>query len=142
MIPALILLIDRCPDTRSMYGDYLRHHGYTVAEAPGGMAGVHMARMLRPDLIVTELADTPAWLQALRKGAAAAPEPLIVVCSSLVDPDRPVVPGGVDAELALPKPTAPSRLLHEVRQLLDGRASQPAANPGRFVDVDAYALAG
>jgi CheY-like chemotaxis protein len=126
---ALILIIDQSSDTRAMYADCFRHHGYAVAEAADSHEGLALSRSLRPDLIVTELSTEHEWVQAIRviRGNGVAGETAIIACSSSIEPSWPCVPEGIDVDRALPKPTSPSTLLMAAEQLLAGRALQHAS---------------
>jgi two-component system, OmpR family, response regulator len=118
MTPALILIVDNSPETRNMYGDYFRFHGYSVAEAASGPEGAALTAELHPDLIVTELSPDSAWTEALwamRAGSRGEPTP-IIACSTSIEEAWPCAPACVDVALA--KPTSPRDLLEQARQLL------------------------
>jgi CheY-like chemotaxis protein len=120
MHKALILIIDQSSATRAMYADYLRHHGYDVAEAADSAEGFQLSVALHPDLVVTELPADHEWVQAIRVVGrnGAARETAIIACSTHIDPRWPYMPEGVDVDRALPKPTSPRTLLYEVERLL------------------------
>lgn len=125
MPKALIFVIDPSSETRTMYADYLRHHGYDVAEAMDGPAGVALHAERRPDAVVTELSDQPSWKEAIRMLRWPEPgrETPIVACSSRIDPDWPFAPIWVDVDMALPKPAPPSAVLRAVQQVLARRST-------------------
>lgn len=50
-----ILLIDDEDSVRQMLSDFLTLKGYQTIEAPGGVKGVQMAELLKPDLILLDL---------------------------------------------------------------------------------------
>jgi DNA-binding response OmpR family regulator len=129
MAKALILIIDESRDTRTMYADYFRYHGYAVAEAANGMEGARISREIQPDLIVTELTGEVDWLRAIRVVGhnGTARETAVIACSTVIDPCRPWLPHGVDIDAALAKPASPRTLLHEVEHLLGRRSLQLAA---------------
>lgn len=119
----LILLIDASGDTRAMYGDYFRYHGYAVAEAADGPEGLRLFRTLRPDLVVTELSDDPDWMRAIRTicGVGARRTTATIACSTTIDATWPLAPPSLDVDLALPKPISPRNLLLHAQHLLDAR---------------------
>ncbi|HSJ26177.1 MAG TPA: hypothetical protein VK929_15975 [Longimicrobiales bacterium] len=127
MQKALILIVDQSSATRAMYADYLRYHGYGVAEASTSAEGMRLSHSLRPDLVVTELPADHEWVQAIRVLGrdGAARETAIIACSTQIDPRWPYVPEGVDVDRALPKPTSPRTLLDEVMRLLGHDAPEP-----------------
>src|SRR5688572_20428201 len=51
----LILVVDDYQDAREMYTDYLKAHGFRVAEARTGIEAVAKARELNPDCILMDL---------------------------------------------------------------------------------------
>ena len=124
-----ILIIDKSPETRAMYAEYFRYHGYRVVEAADGAEGVRLFAQLQPDLVVTELSDEPEWARAIRllrwpkTGGVTA----VIACSTWIDRNRPAAPAGIDVDVALPKPTSPRKLLRVAQELLArGGASVPA----------------
>jgi DNA-binding response OmpR family regulator len=52
---ALVLVVEDDADLRSMLALNLERHGYRVRVAADGAEGLHLARALRPDLIVLDL---------------------------------------------------------------------------------------
>ena len=127
MLKALILLIDPSSATRSMYADRLRHYGYDVVEAQDAVEGLRLFARFDPSLVVAELSDDPAWLDALRMVRSLVPglrTPLIL-CSTRLEAFRPVAPAGLDADSLLAKPVSPRHLLLEVNALLAEADVQP-----------------
>jgi DNA-binding response OmpR family regulator len=124
---ALVLIVDASRATRDMYADFLRHHGYEVAEAGDCTEGVRVFRALRPDVVVTELTGGPESAEAISEMRAATPagESLLIACSTYVEQHRPSLAEiGLDA--ALPKPTSPRALLREIEWLLAQRQARSA----------------
>jgi CheY-like chemotaxis protein len=126
---ALILIIDTSAETRAIYGDYFRHHGYAVAQAADSAEAVRLYYELRPNLIVTELSEDPEWVQAIRtlRRPNAGLETPLIACSTTIDQRWPFPPPGIDVDVALPKPTSPRALLLEAQRLL---ARGPSARAG------------
>lgn len=129
MVNGLILIIDASEDTRAMYCDYFRHHGYSVAEAGDATEGLGLVRQVQPDLIVTELSDDPAWLWSIRRiqNGRAGHRPLVIACSTTIDANCPYGPPGVDVDLALAKPISPRALLLQAQQLLQSNRTGATA---------------
>lgn len=125
MKKALILIIDQSRETRAMYGDCFRYHGYAVVEAADGQEALRLCASRQPDLIVTELAEE--WADAIRalRTPGSGPEAATIVCSTRIDPVWLYLPSYIDAELVCAKPMSPGRLLGEAEDLLarrfDGR---------------------
>jgi DNA-binding response OmpR family regulator len=129
MVDGLILIIDGSEYTRAMYSEYFRYHGYSVAEAGNATEGLHLARQLKPDLIVTELSDEPAWLWSIRRirDGRAGHRPWIIACSTIIDASCPFGPPGVDVDLALAKPISPRALLLQMQLLLQSSRMEATA---------------
>ncbi|PYQ94772.1 MAG: hypothetical protein DMF95_08475 [Acidobacteria bacterium] len=120
------LLVDRDPDTRRMYAEYLKLSSCIIEEADDGRAALAKAISGRPDIIVTET-HLPGMsgfdlCSLLRQDAATRAIPIVVVTSDVVEADvRRVWQAGADAVLA--KPCHPEALLAEIRSLLQQSAS-------------------
>jgi CheY-like chemotaxis protein len=129
MDKALILIIDESGDTRAMYGDYFRYHGYAVAEAADGLEGLRLYYKLQPDLVVTELSDEPEWIRALRtmRGHGHGRKTATIACSTTIDASWPYAPPGVDVDMALPKPISPRTLLLQAQHLLRAVSHEASA---------------
>jgi DNA-binding response OmpR family regulator len=125
MQKARILIIDASAETRSMYADYFRYHGYRVAVAADGAEGVRVSAALRPDLVVTELSGDREWIEALRtlRRPGSGRTTPVITCSTMIDRHWPFAPAWMDVDVALPKPISPRALLLEAQQLL----ARPAA---------------
>lgn len=124
MAKELILIIDASAETRSMYGDYFRYHGYEVAEAPDAAEGVQLLSELRPDLVVTELSEEPEWVEGIRtlRRSGTGEERAMIACSTRIDPTWPCAPPEIDVDRALPKPLSPRVLLLEAQAVLASRS--------------------
>ena len=120
MPKALILLIDPSAVTRAMYADCLRHHGYDVVEGADAAEGLRLFARLDPDLVVTELSDEAAWLDAIRMLRALVPgqRTPVIVCSTRINAFCPVPPEGIDADVVLAKPMSPRQLVRVAGYLL------------------------
>jgi DNA-binding response OmpR family regulator len=128
MNPVLVLIIDNSHDTRAMYADYFRHHGFAVAEAATGPEGAALCEQLKPALVITELSTSPEWMDALwsiRSGRGAATP--ILACSTQIERSAPWGPACVD--VALPKPASPRALLDQARALLSTGPTASLAVP-------------
>src|SRR5262249_51123968 len=51
----MVLLVDDCADTRSLYAEYLDLSGFAVKEASDGMAALAAAASTIPDIVVLDL---------------------------------------------------------------------------------------
>lgn len=121
-----VLLVDPHEDSRFINATMLRYHGYRVLEAKNGAEGILLARVERPDLIVTELFVPSArgWkVPELLKGdprTARIPILALTAFAFLADEQR-AWSAGCDGFLT--KPCEPARVVQEVQRLV-GAASE------------------
>jgi len=122
-----VLIIDDDRDFVTAIESLLQCSGYQVRSAFSGREGLHLARTLRPDLILldvmmTERTEGFFMLQEARRIPELSQTPVIVISSIYADqPIFRVSPeaGWLPANLFLPKPVDPARLLAEVRRLTE-----------------------
>jgi CheY-like chemotaxis protein len=122
-----VLIIDDDRDYVTAIESLLQYSGYLVRSASNGREGLHLARTIRPDLILldvmmTERTEGFFMLQELRRIPELSQTPVIVISSIYADqPSFRVSPeaGWLPANLFLPKPVDPARLLAEVRRLTE-----------------------
>ena len=120
-----ILIIDDDRDYVSAITSLLESAGYRVRTAPNGREGVQVARVYQPDLILldvmmTERTEGFFTLQEVRRIPVLNRTPVIVISSIYTDqPIFRVSPeaGWLPADLFLPKPVEPARLLAEIHRL-------------------------
>jgi two-component system cell cycle response regulator DivK len=79
----VVLLVDDIEDCRDVYGQFLRHVGYEVAEAADGREALARAGAVRPDVIVMDLwmPDLDGWeaIRRLKASPATAKIPVLVL---------------------------------------------------------------
>jgi two-component system alkaline phosphatase synthesis response regulator PhoP len=132
--PKTVLVIDDDRDFVAAIEALLASSGYRVATASNGREGLQQAKKVQPDLILldvmmTERTEGFFTLQEVRRIPALSRTPVIVISSIYTDqPVFRVSPeaGWLPANLFLPKPVEPMRLLEEARRLM-GESSQTAA---------------
>ena len=124
--PKTVLIIDDDPDYVRAISALLQGAGYAVHSAANGADGLRLARSLVPDLVLldvmmTERTEGFSTLKQMRAVPALARTPVVIV-SSLYTSELPVFQvsqdaGWVPADLILPKPVDPARLLAEAARL-------------------------
>jgi two-component system cell cycle response regulator DivK len=128
----VVLIVDRDPDTRQMYAEYLRLAHFDVDEAEEGREALAKALTDPHDVIIMDTRlpgiDGYKLLQILRRDPGTLTVPIIVVtgegASSAID--RAWEAG---ANAVLVKPAMPDAVLAEVRRLLEVRmTSEPRAH--------------
>ncbi len=131
--PKTVLIIDDDADFVRAIGALLASAGYDVGSAANGREGLALAKQTQPDLILldvimTERTEGFFTLQQIRGVAALSRTPVIVVSSIYTDqPLFKVNPdaGWLPADLFLPKPVDPARLIRESARLI-AAAEAPA----------------
>ena len=118
----LALLVDRDPDSRQMYAEFLRHAAYEVEQAEDGREALAKAISQRPHVIITETQlpgiDGYHLCELLRADAATHSTPIIIVTGDACPPEllRAERSG---ADVVLTKPCLPERLMEEIRRCLE-----------------------
>ncbi len=121
-----ILVVDDNRPCRELIIDILRPLGFEVAEAPDGAAALAAARVMRPDLVILDLAmpgmDGFAVLRELRRDPACARTPVIAVTANAMPGVRSqaILAGFTDF---MTKPLRSAELRRHVEALLDGTAA-------------------
>jgi CheY-like chemotaxis protein len=128
--PKTVLIIDDDTDFVRAVSDLLASAGYAVGSASNGRDGLTLAKATRPDLILldvmmTERTEGFFTLQQIRSVPALRNTPVIVASSIYADqPSFKVSPdaGWLPANLFLPKPVDPARLIQESARLIAAAA--------------------
>jgi two-component system OmpR family response regulator len=123
----LILLVDDDPEIRQLMGDFLRPHGFRIAEAADGAAMDRAIAAERPALVVLDLMLPGEDGLSLCRRLAAAGIKVIMLSALGEDTDR-IVGLELGADDYLAKPCNPRELLARVRAVLRrGEGNEPAA---------------
>jgi two-component system, cell cycle response regulator DivK len=120
----VVLVADDSFDAREMYAMYFQHRGYGAYTAEDGDAAVHIARDVRPDLIVMDLSmprvDGITAIQRLKQDPRTQSIPVILLTGH---PSKAAERGALEAGAAifLTKPCLPEDLEHHVSEILKSR---------------------
>jgi two-component system alkaline phosphatase synthesis response regulator PhoP len=134
-----VLIIDDDPDFVRAVRFLFEAAGYAVATAPNGRDGLARAKTLRPDLILLDVmmqdrTEGFFTLEQIRDVPALQATPVIVISSIYTDhPVFRIGPGSgwLPADLFLPKPADPGRLMSEAARLMaPGYAGRSMAEKG------------
>ncbi|MEX2571889.1 MAG: response regulator [Gemmatimonadota bacterium] len=121
MDSSTVLLIDSDDDSIAIYSLILRHHGYAVLMAHDPEAGLRMAFENRPQLVIAEVflpsRGGMQLIDRIREDQRTAEIPVIILDSMPSFWEE--LPDSAGRLRRLTKPCEPSRLLAEVRRLLD-----------------------
>jgi CheY-like chemotaxis protein len=120
----LVLIVDDFEDNREMYAQYLRFHGYEIAEADNGQEALKQAAALHPDVIVMDLSlpGMDGWeaTRRLKQEPLTRDIPVIALTGhALTGSEHTAREAGCDTFLT--KPCAPAVLGQEIRKMLPGR---------------------
>jgi CheY-like chemotaxis protein len=115
-----ILIVDDAADTRELYATYLDSRGFSALTAPDGEVALEMARRLRPDVIVMDLAmprlDGIMATERLKRDPRTRRIPVILMTGY---PHRAIQQGALEAgaDVFLTKPCLPEDLESHLRAL-------------------------
>jgi two-component system, cell cycle response regulator DivK len=126
----LVLIVEDDLGTRAVYRDVLSHAGFRTADAHNGHQALEKARVLQPDLVVTDLAvpgmDGFEFSRALQGSELTRAIPVLAVTGHpeyLAEPDR-FTQAGISRVLT--KPCEPDVMVEELRRLLRRPQGYPA----------------
>src|SRR5262245_51817907 len=127
----VVLLVDADADTRSMYSEFLRHHGFDVVPVSTRRDALDAAP--GADAIVTEIllpseVEGLALVEALKTDERTCDVPLVVVTSCAWETDRVLVEAA-GCYLFMPKPCFPQDLMQAVRRLVTRRRLRERTRP-------------
>ena len=123
---SLILIVEDNDKNMKLVRDIVRHKGHSTLEATTGEAGVQLATLHRPDLILMDIQlpgiDGIEALRRIRAQPALADVPVIAVSASVMpDDQRHIVSSGFDA--FVPKPISLKPFVAVVERFLrEGRS--------------------
>jgi two-component system alkaline phosphatase synthesis response regulator PhoP len=135
--PKTVLIVDDDPDYVNAISLLLESAGYRVLSAADGREGLEKAKLHSPDLILldvmmTERTEGFFTLQEFRRIPGLSRIPVMIVSSIYTDqPIFRVSPeaGWLPADLFLPKPVDPARLLDEARRLTSAEYASTKHRP-------------
>jgi CheY-like chemotaxis protein len=115
---ALILVVERDPHVRELERYFLEDAGYAVAFLDDGLAALEQARLLHPQILITEILVPRLDGLALCRRIKADPDTrgIAVLIFSILLAEERAREAGADAFLR--KPLAEKRLVETVRELM------------------------
>ena len=121
-VKSIILVIDDEPEVLELVGFNLQQSGFSVATANNGRDGLTKARTISPSLIVLDVMmpemDGLEVCKALRRDAATAPIPIIILTARASEIDR-VLGLELGADDYVTKPFSPRELVLRVKKLIE-----------------------
>jgi CheY-like chemotaxis protein len=127
----LVLVVDADADTRKIYEEFFRHHGFEVTAVSTGRDA--LAAAAAADAIVTEILlpselDGLALVERLKNDHRTCEVPVVVVSSCAWETDR-VLAEAAGCDLFMPKPCLPHDVLQAVRRLIAKRRLRERTRP-------------
>ena len=121
-----VLVIEDHPDSRQMLELVLKEKGYTVITAEDGLAGLHLAKVEKPDAIITNInmpnLDGAEMIKQVRQIPELRQVPIVVL--SAVRTDDPEALINVGATAVTSKPVELKVFLETLNKALHGIAEQ------------------
>ena len=114
-----VLLVHKGTDDRAMYAEYLRLHGFSVAEAATTDAALPLldsAEVVITGLLVGGSISAVELMQRIRSRWSNADKPIIVVTACVV-PEVTLAAERAGCDVILLKPCLPTTLLTELQRL-------------------------
>lgn len=111
-------------DNRVIYGTMLRAHGFRVHEVGGGEAGLELARIARPNLVLMDIGlpnmDGVETTRLLKLDPTTSDIPVLALTAHALSTERQrALSAGVDGYLV--KPISSETLIREVERALVNR---------------------
>ena len=118
----LVLVVERDPHVRELEAHFLERAGFSIEFAADGQAALQQARLLQPDVIITEILVPKLDGLALCRRIKSDPttQHISVLVFSILAASGRAREAGADAFLN--KPLAEHRLVGTVERLLDARS--------------------
>ena len=118
----LVLIVDDCADTRTLYSEYLDLAGFAVKEASDGIGAFDMAAAALPDVVVMDLGlpgmDGREVLRQLKADPRTRAIPVVVVSGY---PPSTAASERTPWEAYVLKPCVPDDLIDTIGRLLPPR---------------------
>jgi two-component system, cell cycle response regulator DivK len=117
----LILIVEDNTDAREIFSTYLRHSGFSVAEASDGVDVLRLTKELRPAVVLMDLSmpQVDGWtaLRQLKADEQTAGVPVVALTAHSMEGDeQKTIEAGFISYLS--KPLDPKKMVSEVRRIL------------------------
>ena len=124
-----VLVIEDHPDSREMLETVLKDNGYTVIAAADGLAGLNIAKAVRPDVIITNInmpnLDGMEFIEQARQTPELQHVPIVVLSAVRTDDPEALIKVGATAVTS--KPIELKKFLETLTEALQGIAKQGQA---------------
>lgn len=127
---ALILIVDDDVNSRQLYTSLLTPFGHQVIEAADGKEGLDLARLRKPDLILSDILmptmNGYEFVSLLRKHPSLENVPVIFHSASFLDRETRSLGAACGVSLFILKPCEPEKALAIVHEALGIESQKPA----------------
>jgi two-component system cell cycle response regulator DivK len=124
----LVLVVDDCTDTRTLYSEYLDLAGFDVKEASDGIAALDAASSALPDVVVMDAClpglDGREAARRLKSDPRTCAIPVVVV-SGFAPPETSSDGGAPVWDAYVVKPCIPDHLVETIGRLLGAGEARP-----------------
>jgi DNA-binding response OmpR family regulator len=137
-----ILVLDDCTDTVELLSEFLRHRGCHVIASVDGIEGLQLARIHRPDIVLTDilLPGMSGFQIVDRLKSDPAYHPWVIVMSALDSLLYKAYATALGADDFLHKPFCLRQLLDSVRHICPAATEAEMAIDDETAEVEADAL--
>jgi len=122
----LILVVEDDPETRHYYAGALSNEGFRTEEAHNGFQAFEKAKLLSPDLVLTDIAvpgiDGIELCRLLRTNESTRSVPVLAI-TGYDDREYPTRAKGAGVDQVLFKPCEVDVLVREARRLINAKPS-------------------
>jgi len=130
-----LLMIDDDEKLVGLMREYLESHGFEVAAAHDGNAGVEAALSAEPDLVILDvMLPGVDGLEVCRRVRQSSHVPILMLTARGDETDR-IVGLEIGADDYLPKPFNPRELLARIRAILRRSEGEEAKGPSSIVQA-------
>jgi CheY-like chemotaxis protein len=127
----VVLLVDRDPDTRALYAEYLKSAGWETQQAEDGRDALAKTYSAHPRIIITDtrlpFIDGYELCRLLRRTDETAALPIIVLTGDAY-PAQIERARRAGADTVLTKPCLPDALAAEIQRLTDQSLEHPSSS--------------
>jgi twitching motility two-component system response regulator PilH len=137
-----VLILDDATETLQLLAEFLRHRGCQVYTADNGLTGVEMAKLYRPDIVLTDvlLPGLSGFRIVDRLKNHPEYHPRVVLMSALDAPLYRDYASALGADGFLHKPFTLRQLLDSVHQLCPAAVEAELAQDDPTAEVEADAI--
>jgi CheY-like chemotaxis protein len=125
-----LLIVEDNPDSRNLLHFLLTTRGFQVVSAVDGAEGIYLAKVEKPDLIITDLTmpnlDGTELIKQIRAEAETARVPILIYTAYSAETVEPAIQAG--ASKSFYKPVDLDAMLDYIDELLSQGSQEPESS--------------